>query len=65
VNDLSELEAEMQAAFEIQLARSEGLRALVEHAGRRTVWLAWRLGWASGQQKGLEKAQQILNADPL
>jgi hypothetical protein len=64
MSDLSELEAEMQAAFEIQLARSEGLRALVEYAGRQIVWHAWRLGWATGKQAGLEKAQQVLDAEP-
>lgn len=58
---LDELQAEVDAAFEIELARSAALKALAHRFGREAVYLAWRLGWIVGQQAGLSKAQEVLS----
>jgi hypothetical protein len=61
VTGLDELQAELDASFEIELARSAALRGLVVHSGRGVVYHAWKLGWIVGQQKGLAKAQEVFS----
>jgi hypothetical protein len=56
---VEQLESEMEASFAIEWARSEALKCCVERFGREAVYLTWRLGWCSGQQAGLSKAQEI------
>lgn len=59
MDDLAALEAEFEAAFLIEIARSAALRALVAHSGRMVVYHAWRLGWIVGKQAGLSQAQEV------
>lgn len=58
---MSDVEAELDASFEIELARSDALRALTVHSGRKIVYHAWRLGWVVGKQAGLAQAQEVLS----
>lgn len=61
MSDLTEIEAELDASFEIELARSSALRALAVHSGREAVYHAWRFGWIVGKQAGLAQAQEVLS----
>jgi hypothetical protein len=61
MSDIVALEAEVDAAFAIEIASSEALRRCVAQFGREATFMVWRLGWCSGQQEGLAKAQRIFN----
>ena len=60
---MTQIEAEVDAAFAIELASSAALRAMVEKYWREAVYTAWRLGWCGGVSAGLQKAQRILGAN--
>jgi hypothetical protein len=57
---MSQLRAQVDADFAIELARNAALRALVEMHGRDAVEMSWKLGWFSGYGIGLDKAKEIM-----
>lgn len=58
--DTTEVAAEAEAAFAIDLARSDSLQKAIELWGQRPVFLMWRMGWCTGKSAGLEQAQRIM-----
>lgn len=58
--DTTEIAAEAEAAFAMDLARSEGLQAAMNLYGKPPVWMIWRMGWCVGKSDGLAHAKRIL-----
>lgn len=57
--DTTEIEAEAEAAFAIDVARMKSLSHAIEIYGHRFVFLLWRMGWCTGKSAGLEEAKRL------
>lgn len=55
----AELQAEVEAAFEIEWARNNFLRELSAIGGKARVKALWQVGWITGHQAGLEAAKTL------
>lgn len=56
---MSAIEAEVEAAYEIEWARNDFLRQLSALAGKAHVKSLWQIGWVMGHEAGLQAAKQL------
>ncbi len=59
VTDTTEVAAECEAAFDIDLLQSEALRKAVAIFGRKPMYLIWQRGWCTGKSAGLDHARRV------
>lgn len=57
-----ELQAELEAAYEIEWVRNDFLRQLSAIAGKAHVKSLWSIGWVTGHRAGLEAAKNLHGA---
>ena len=57
--DTTEIEAEAEAAFAVDVARSKSLPGAIALWGRKPVFMLWRMGWCTGKSAGLEHAKNL------
>lgn len=60
MTDTTEVAAEAEAAFEIDVARSKSLPKAIAIYGRTPIFLIWRMGWCTGKSAGLGQAKAML-----
>lgn len=57
---MSAFTAQVDAAFEIEMASCAAIRGLVELYGREPVYMAWRLGYVTGAMQNAQRALESL-----
>jgi hypothetical protein len=57
--DLSNIKAESEAAFALEVARDSALALAVERFGRQLVFLIWRQGYCKGQMVMIDKTLEL------
>lgn len=58
--DTTEIAAEADGSFAIDMARSDSLKKAAALFGTDAVRLIWRMGWCSGKSAGLDHARRII-----